>query len=590
MSLGSLSKEAHETLAEAMNLIGARSNSGEGGEDPARYGTKFNSAIKQVASGRFGVTPAYLDSAEELQIKMAQGSKPGEGGQLPGHKVTAEIAALRHTEAGITLISPPPHHDIYSIEDLAELIYDLKAFKPGARVSVKLVSEPGVGTIAVGVAKAQADVITISGSEGGTGASPLISIKHAGSPWELGIAEAHQVLVANGQRRSIVLETDGGLRTGRDVVVAALLGAERFGFGTLPLLALGCKMVRQCHKNSCPVGIATQDLELRAKFAGATDQVVSLFEHLAEEVRQFLAQLGAHSVEEVVGRADLLRPVDPTHPLAPDLTRILVRASGHKRHDGYRPLQLSSLSARLVSDAAEAIESRQKIDLSYPIRNVDRAIGSRLSGEITSRYGDQGLPEDTINVRLTGTAGQSLGAWLTHGIALHLAGTANDFVGKGMGGGLISVTPVRRAQTPQAAGNAVLYGATGGTLLLAGRAGQRFAVRNSGATAVVEGCSDHACEYMTGGTVVILGEVGRNLAAGMTGGKTFVYDPAFDLKKKLADTAPPARQLVDAEVPVLRGLLEMHATLTNSPVARSLLERDSLWEETFAVIATGSGS
>ncbi|HEY5890044.1 MAG TPA: glutamate synthase large subunit [Acidimicrobiia bacterium] len=588
MSHGSLSKEAHQTLAEAMNLIGARSNSGEGGEDPARYGTKFNSAIKQVASGRFGVTPAYLESAEELQIKMAQGSKPGEGGQLPGHKVTAEIAALRHTEPGITLISPPPHHDIYSIEDLAELIYDLKAFKPGARVSVKLVSEPGVGTIAVGVAKAQADVITISGSEGGTGASPLISIKHAGSPWELGVAEAHQVLVANGQRRSVVLETDGGLRTGRDVVVAALLGAERFGFGTLPLLALGCKMVRQCHKNTCPVGIATQDMELRSKFGGATEQVVSLFEHLAGEVRHFLAQLGARSVEEVVGRADLLRPSDPTHALAPDLTRILVRASGHKRHDGYRPLQLSSLSGRLVSDAAEAIESKQRIDLSYPIRNIDRAIGSRLSGEITSRYGDRGLPENTINVRLTGTAGQSLGAWLTHGISMHLAGTANDFVGKGMGGGLMSVTPVRLAETPHAAGNAVLYGATGGTLLLAGRAGQRFAVRNSGATAVVEGCSDHACEYMTGGTVVILGEVGRNIAAGMTGGKVFVYDPAFDLKNKLADTAPPVRQIVESETAQLASLLEMHAAVTNSPVAISLLQSVSLWEELFAVIAANS--
>jgi glutamate synthase (ferredoxin) len=586
MSLGALSKEAHESLAEAMNLIGARSNSGEGGEDPARYGTKFNSAIKQVASGRFGVTPAYLDSAEELQIKMAQGSKPGEGGQLPGHKVTAEIAALRHTEPGITLISPPPHHDIYSIEDLAELIYDLKAFKPGVRVSVKLVSEPGVGTIAVGVAKAQADVITISGSEGGTGASPLISIKHAGSPWELGIAEAHQVLVANGQRRSVVLETDGGLRTGRDVVVAALLGAERFGFGTLPLLALGCKMVRQCHKNTCPVGIATQDLELRAKFAGSTDQVVSLFKHLAEEIRQLLAALGARSIEEVVGRADLLRPADGSHPLTPDLTRILVRASGHKRHDGYHPLQLSSLSGRLVSDARAAIESSEVIELSYPIRNVDRAIGSRLSGEITSRYGDRGLPDNTINVRLTGTAGQSLGAWLTHGISLHLAGTANDYVGKGMGGGLISVSPARRSETPQAAGNAVLYGATGGSLFLAGRAGQRFAVRNSGAVAVVEGCSDHGCEYMTGGTVVILGDVGRNLAAGMTGGTVFVYDPGHDLKNRIADTAPLARQLVTADLPILKQLMETHVQVTQSSLASDLLQRESLWEEIFGVIST----
>ncbi len=587
MSHGALSKEAHEALAVAMNMIGARSNSGEGGEDPRRFGTKSNSAIKQVASGRFGVTPAYLHSAEELQIKMAQGSKPGEGGQLPGHKVSTEIARLRHTEPGVTLISPPPHHDIYSIEDLAQLIYDLKAFNRTARVSVKLVSEPGVGTIAVGVAKADADIITISGSEGGTGSSPLVSIKHAGSPWELGVAEAHQALVANGQRSRIVLETDGGLRTGRDVVVAALLGAERFGFGTLPLLALGCKMVRHCHLNTCPVGIATQDLDLRAKFTGSADQVVVLFRHLAEEIRHHLVSLGARSIEEVVGRADLLRPIDRSHPLAPDLAAMLVESQVRKRHEGYRPVALSSLSSRLVTDAQSAIASGGRVDLTYPIRNVDRTIGARLSGEITARYGDEGLPDGTINVRLSGTAGQSFGAFNARGVALHLKGTANDYLGKGMGGGLIVVSPRRRGSVPHAAGNAVLYGATGGRVFLAGRVGQRFAVRNSGAVAVAEGCSDHGCEYMTGGTIVILGDVGRNFAAGMTGGAVFVWDPSLILKGRLAATAPPARRPMDGETAVLRGLIEEHFTHTASPVARALMNDEAQIINEFWVIAAG---
>ncbi|HEY6635357.1 MAG TPA: glutamate synthase large subunit, partial [Acidimicrobiia bacterium] len=407
MSLGALSREAHETLAEAMNTIGGLSNSGEGGEDSARYGTARNSGIKQVASARFGVTPAYLSSAEELQIKMAQGSKPGEGGQLPGHKVSDEIARLRHTKPGITLISPPPHHDIYSIEDLAQLIYDLKSFKPTARVSVKLVSDPGVGTIAVGVAKADADVITVSGSEGGTGASPLVSIKHAGSPWELGVAEAHQALVAKGMRTKVILETDGGLRTGRDVVVAALLGAERFGFGTLPLLALGCKMVRQCHLNTCPVGIATQDLELRAKYSGAVEQVIVLFRHLAEEIRHHLAALGARTIDEIIGRADLLRPIDSGHPLAPDLAAILVSAQGRRRHDGYKRFPASRLSERIIEDATDAIRGEGRVELNYPIENIDRTIGARLSGEIAALHGDAGLADDTIKIRLNGTAGQS---------------------------------------------------------------------------------------------------------------------------------------------------------------------------------------
>lgn len=588
MSLGALSREAHEALAEAMNQISGKSNSGEGGEDPARFGTSRNSAIKQVASGRFGVTPGYLDSADELQIKMAQGSKPGEGGQLPGHKVSEEIARLRHTEPGITLISPPPHHDIYSIEDLAQLIYDLKAFKPTVDVSVKLVSEPGVGTIACGVAKANADVITVSGSEGGTGASPLVSIKHAGSPWELGVAEAHQALVAKGMRSGVTLETDGGIRTGRDVVVAALLGAERFGFGTLPLLAMGCKMVRQCHLNTCPVGIATQDLDLRAKFGGSAEQVVVLFRHVAQEIRLHLAELGASSLEEVIGRADLLRPADPNHPLAADLAAMLVKAEYRKRHEGYKPVPLSSLSKRMVSDAARAIDSKEPVELSYPIRNVDRSIGARLSGEIASKYGDQGLPEGTIDIWLSGTAGQSLGAWLSAGVQLRLQGTANDYVGKGMGGGLISVRPRRAGSLPHAAGNAVLYGATGGRVFLAGRVGQRFAVRNSGATAVVEGCSDHGCEYMTGGTVLVLGDVGRNFAAGMTGGVAYVWDPDLKLKGRLAETAPPIRRPAAAEVAQIAKLLNAHVEQTGSPAATSLVEDPGRVAEEFWMVAPSS--
>ncbi|HEX2152889.1 MAG TPA: glutamate synthase large subunit [Acidimicrobiia bacterium] len=581
MSLGALSTETHEALAEAMNQIGALSNSGEGGEAPERYGTSKNSAIKQVASGRFGVTPGYLSSAEELQIKMAQGSKPGEGGQLPGHKVSAEIARLRYTEPGVGLISPPPHHDIYSIEDLAQLIYDLKAFKPTARVSVKLVSEPGVGTVAVGVAKALADAILISGADGGTGASPLESIKHAGSPWELGLAEAHQVLVANGLRSEIALETDGGLRTGRDVVVAALLGAERFGFGTLPLLALGCKMVRQCHLNTCPVGIATQNEDLRAKFTGAAEQVVALFTMLAEEIRAHLAALGARTLGEIIGRADLLEPVD--HPMAEGLAGILVRAEGRLHHPGFRRLPLSRLSRRLAEEVKFAIESGSPMELSFPVSNVDRTVGARISGEIAARYGDEGLPDGTITVRLSGTAGQSFGAWLSRGIDLRLAGTANDYVGKGMGGGRIVVIPRRvEDHVPHAGGNAVLYGATGGEALLAGSVGQRFAVRNSGATAVVEGCSDHGCEYMTGGVAVVLGSVGRNFAAGMTGGVAYVWDPGAQLNRYVAETSPAMRRPIEMEEVELRHLIGRHLELTGSPVAASVLgewdaQRERFW-------------
>ncbi|MCA1736806.1 MAG: glutamate synthase large subunit [Actinobacteria bacterium] len=569
MSMGALSKEAHEALAQAMNQIGAYSNSGEGGEGAERFGTPRNSSIKQVASARFGVTPEYLASAEELQIKMAQGSKPGEGGQLPGHKVTEEIARLRHTEPGVSLISPPPHHDIYSIEDLAQLIFDLKAFNARARVSVKLVSEPGVGTVAVGVAKAQADAILISGMEGGTGASPLESIKHAGSPWELGLAEAHQVLVANGLRSRVVLETDGGLRTGRDVVIAALLGAERFGFGTLPLLALGCKMVRQCHLNTCPVGIATQSESLRAKFTGSPDRVVEVFRLLAEEVREHLAALGFPSLDDVIGRADLLRPID--HPLASGLSRLLVRAAGRKRHQGYVKSLPTRLNERLVEDAEAALDGRRAVELSFPISNSDRTIGARLSREVVARRGDGGQPSP-IRVHLSGWAGQSFGAFLTDGISLHLAGAANDYVGKGLGGGMIVVRPRRNdGSIPHAAGNAVLYGATAGVAFLAGMVGQRFAVRNSGGTAIVEGCSDHGCEYMTGGTVVVLGRVGRNFGAGMTGGAAFVWDPEIRLQRYLAETSPAARRLSEMEQIHLHHLLNWYHTETQSPVAATVL-------------------
>ena len=572
MSLGALSREAHETLAEAMNDLGGLSNSGEGGEDPARYNSPRNSPIKQVASGRFGVTPAYLASAEEFQIKMAQGSKPGEGGQLPGHKVSAEIARLRHTEPNVTLISPPPHHDIYSIEDLAQLIHDLKAFKPLARVSVKLVSGPGVGTIAVGVAKALADVVVISGNSGGTGASPLVSIKHAGSPWELGLAEAHQSLVADGLRATIQIETDGGIRTGKDVVVAALLGADRFGFGTVPLLALGCKMVRQCHENTCPTGIATQREDLRAKYKGSVEQVVVLFNHIAQEVRRHLSYLGAHSIDEIIGRADLLEPVPAGHAMAREFYELLARADYSQSHS-FRTVARSPVGEQLAVEGRRAARNRTPVELAYPIRNTDRAVGTRLSGEIADLVGDEPLEPGTVSVRFSGTAGQSFGAFLAEGVSMRLTGTANDYVGKGMGGGsIVIVPPELEGGRGHAAGNACLYGATGGTLLAAGAAGQRFAVRNSGAVAVVEGASDHCAEYMTGGTVVVLGPTGANTGAGMTGGTLFVWDPEMDAKRRFSTTAPAAARPSEAQAAELRDLLEAHLAATGSSVAAGILD------------------
>ncbi len=448
-------------------------------------------------------------------------------------------------------------------------------------MSVKLVSEPGVGTVAVGVAKAQADAILISGLDGGTGASPLESIKHAGSPWELGLAEAHQVLVANGLRSVVALETDGGLRTGRDVVIAALLGAERFGFGTLPLLALGCKMVRQCHNNTCPVGIATQREDLRAKFSGSADQVVALFTMLSEEIRRHLASLGARSIGEIIGRADLLEVVD--HPLSKSLDKLLVRAEGRLRHPGFRKMEMSKLSERLSHDVEHAVETGEPVRLAYPISNVDRTIGARVSGMVAAKYGDVGLPADTIEIDLSGVAGQSFGAFLSKGIALDLNGTANDYVGKGMGGGRVIVRPRRVGdQIPHAGGNAVLYGATGGSAFLAGSVGQRFAVRNSGALAVVEGCSDHGCEYMTGGTVVVLGPVGRNFGAGMTGGVAYVWDPKVRLNRLMADTAPSNQRLREIDAIEVRALIEEHHRQTRSPIAAEILgdwerQMDRFW-------------
>lgn len=574
MSLGALSKEVHETLAAAMSEIGGLSNSGEGGEEPARYGTALNSEIKQIASGRFGVTPGYLASAQEFQIKMAQGSKPGEGGQLPGHKVTAEIARLRHTEPGVTLISPPPHHDIYSIEDLAQLIYDLKTFKPLARVSVKLVSGPGVGTIAVGVAKAHANGVTISGNGGGTGASPLVSIKHAGSPWEIGLAEAHQSLVANGLRSSISVETDGGLRTGRDVVMAALLGADRYGFGTVPLLALGCKMVRQCHLDTCPVGITTQREDLRAKYTGSTDQVVQLFTFIAQDVRRILASIGASSIDEIVGRADLLSTQNDG--AAADLEQLLVRADfGDDR--SFRRLDRSPLGEILAGIGRSVLRGDGPVTASFPIRNTDRSVGTRLSGEVSEITGDEGLSDGSVTIRLAGMAGQSFGAFLANGIDMDLDGVGNDYVGKGMGGGSISIHPhTGSSSVAQAAGNACLYGATGGSMFAAGAVGQRFAVRNSGATAVVEGASDHLAEYMTGGVVAVLGETGRNVAAGMTGGVLYLYDADHGVKGRMSDSAPALKRPGAHDVDLLEELIRTHQDRTGSITASEMLAD---WEQ-----------
>jgi len=590
MSFGSISKEAHETLAIAMNRIGGKSNTGEGGEDPARFvrdpnGDWRRSAIKQVASGRFGVTSEYLVNAEELQIKMAQGAKPGEGGQLPGHKVDAFIAKTRYSTPGVGLISPPPHHDIYSIEDLAQLIHDLKNANDRARISVKLVAEVGVGTIAAGVAKGKADVVLISGHDGGTGASPLTSIKHAGIPWELGLSETQQILVMNDLRGRIRVETDGQLKTGRDVTVAALLGAEEFGFATAALIASGCVMMRVCHLNTCPVGIATQDPELRKKFAGKPEHVVNFMMFIAEEVREYMAQLGFRKFEDMVGRSDLLETNEAIkHWKARniDLSQILHQpavdpeVATHCVQEQDHGLE-KALDRQLVELCKDAIEHKKPVELHLPIRNVNRTVGTILSSEISRRYGADALPPYTIQIHLRGSAGQSFGAFLAKGVALYLEGDANDYTGKGLSGGLITVRPPReatfKAEENIIIGNVALYGATAGEAFFRGIAGERFAVRNSGATAVVEGVGDHGCEYMTRGMVVVLGKTGRNFAAGMSGGVAFVLDEAGDFASRCNTGMVELIALKDqAEIAQIRTLIARHRQYTESPVAQRILD------------------
>ncbi len=585
MSLGALSEEAHQALAIAMNKIGGKSGSGEGGEDPKRYNTEKNSKIKQIASGRFGVTPDYLASAEEFQIKMAQGSKPGEGGQLPGFKVDKHIARLRHTVEGVTLISPPPHHDIYSIEDLAQLIYDLKTFNPNNPVSVKLVSEPGVGTIAVGVAKAGADIITIAGSDGGTGASPWVSIKHAGSPWELGLSETHQALVKNNMRHKVLIEVDGGLRSAKDVIIGTILGADRFGFGTLPLLALGCKMVRQCHENTCPVGIATQDENLRAKFPGAPEQVIQLFNFIANDVISYLEKFNVSNIDDLLGRADLLGLKISNNNLSKSLHKILMNFSIEEKHPGFIRHSEGRLSRRITSEVIKSVENEQKSFIQYPIANEDRSIGARLSGEITLKNLSSKIIQHPTTISLSGAAGQSFGAFIRDGINLKLTGNANDYVAKGMAGGSITIIPQGRKMKGayHAAGNTILYGATGGQLFIAGTVGQRFGVRNSGAIGVVEGCSAHGAEYMTGGTLVVLGSIGFNFGAGMTGGKAIVLNTQKNFKQYISETAPEYKSLTDIDKLELKTLLEVHIEKTKSETALNILKKYDNWDNMFAV-------
>jgi glutamate synthase (NADPH/NADH) large chain len=599
ISLGALSPEAHETLSIAMNRIGARSDSGEGGEDPARAtprsnGDNASSAIKQIASGRFGVTAEYLNNCREIEIKMAQGAKPGEGGQLPGFKVTGLIAKLRHSTPGVTLISPPPHHDIYSIEDLAQLIYDLKQINPEATVCVKLVARTGIGTIAAGVAKARADSILISGHVGGTGASPQTSIKYAGLPWEMGVSEAHQVLMLNRLRHRVKLRTDGGIKTGRDVVIAAMLGAEEFGIGTASLVAMGCIMVRQCHSNTCPVGVCTQDEELRRKFDGSPEKVINLFSFIAEDVRGILAELGFRKLEDVIGRSDLLQQVSRGSDLLDDLdlNPILAQADAGPyarfcTREGRNEVP-ETLDAQMIKDAQPVFDRREKMQLQYSIRNTHRAIGTKLSSKIVRQFGMTGLPPDHITVRLRGSAGQSLGAWGVQGLRIEVMGDANDYVGKGLSGAtiIIRVSPSSEllSQNNTILGNTVLYGATAGKLFAAGQAGERFAVRNSGAIAVVEGCGSNGCEYMTGGTVVILGATGDNFGAGFTGGMAFVYDPDDTFELRVNPDTVTWQRLASAHWEgVLRALIAEHARETNSRYAAMLLhdweqERTRFWQ------------
>ena len=595
ISLGALSPEAHETLSIAMNRIGARSDSGEGGEDSERYkprpnGDNPSSAIKQIASGRFGVTAEYLNNCREIEIKVAQGAKPGEGGQLPGFKVTQLIAKLRHSTPGVMLISPPPHHDIYSIEDLAQLIYDLKQINPDATVCVKLVSRSGIGTIAAGVAKAKADAILISGHVGGTGASPVSSIKYAGLPWELGLSEAHQVLMLNRLRHRVTLRTDGGLKTGRDVVIAAMLGAEEFGIGTTSLIAMGCIMVRQCHSNTCPVGVCSQDEALRAKFEGTPEKVINLFSFIAEDVRLILASLGVRTLAEVIGRTDLLQQVSRGSELLDDLDlNPLLAQADPGPHARYCTLTgrnevPETLDAQMIADAGPLFDRGEKMQLQYTIRNTHRAIGTKISSKITRKYGMTGLAPGHLTVRLRGSAGQSLGAFAVQGLKLEVMGDSNDYVGKGLSGATIVVRPPPSSSLASnentIIGNTCLYGATAGKLFAAGEAGERFAVRNSGATAVIEGCGSNGCEYMTGGTVVVLGTVGDNFGAGFTGGMAFIYDPdnLFAVRVN-PDTLMWQRVSSAHWEQVLKDLVQQHVTETSSRYAAQLLHS---WDKTLA--------
>jgi glutamate synthase (NADPH/NADH) large chain len=589
MSLGALSPEAHEALAIAMNRIGARSNSGEGGEDPARYKSERVSKIKQVASGRFGVTAEYLVNAEVIQIKIAQGAKPGEGGQLPGHKVNKLIARLRYAKPGVGLISPPPHHDIYSIEDLAQLIFDLKQVNPDALVSVKLVAEPGVGTVAAGVVKAYADLITISGYDGGTGASPLSSVKYAGSPWELGLSEAHQVLRTNGMRHKVRLQTDGGLKTGLDVIKAAVLGAESFGFGTAPMVALGCKYLRICHLNNCATGVATQNNVLRSEyFVGLPEMVINFFRFVAQEVRERMAELGVRSLDELIGRVDLaeLQSGRTARQARLDLSAIVSDAGVGKDVPQFcteprnEPFDKGELAEAMLEATHDAIRNKSGGSFAFEVRNSDRSIGARLSGEIARLHGNEGMRDMPLDVRLLGTAGQSFGAWNVAGLNLNLVGDANDYVGKGMAGGRITIRPPENvgyvARETSIVGNTCLYGATGGQLFAAGRAGERFAVRNSGATAVIEGAGDHCCEYMTDGVVVVLGRTGVNFGAGMTGGFAYVLDVDRDFvdryNHELIDIHRVSPESMEAHLHHLRSLIMAHIEATGSEWGEMILD------------------
>ncbi len=571
-----------------MNRIGAASCSGEGGEDPKRFikmknGDSANSRIKQIASARFGVTIEYLNNCNEIEIKIAQGAKPGEGGQLPGFKVSKEIAKLRYSTPGVTLISPPPHHDIYSIEDLAQLIYDLKQTNPKARVGVKLVASTGVGTIAAGVAKAKADVILISGHSGGTGASPQTSIKHVGIPWEMGLTEANQILTLNGLRHQITLRTDGGIKTGRDVVIAAMMGAEEFGIGTTSLVAMGCIMVRQCHSNTCPVGVCTQDLNLIKKFTGTPEKVVNLFTFIAKEVREILAELGFKNLNEIIGRTDLLKQVSlGTSDLDDlDLNPLLVQADPGE-NTRYCTSNLinevpSALDEKIYEDIKNSIVKKNKVRLNYKIHNVHRAIGARLSHYIFKKFGRENIDEDTFEINLLGSAGQSLGAFSIKGLKLNVTGDANDYVGKGLSGATITVKPPAESnldsQNNTIIGNTILYGATSGKLFASGQAGERFAVRNSGAEAVVEGCDSNGCEYMTGGIVVILGTVGDNFAAGMTGGMAFIYDPSKQFENYV-NSSSVIWQIPETDFwkGRLKNLINEHLKETQSKIAQQILE------------------